>query len=72
MADRLARWAPLLLRGIVGFELSIEKLEGKYKLSQNREPADHAGAREGLMREGRTDVARLMTRPEPKPETKQD
>lgn len=49
-----------LLRAIVGFELAIEKLEGKYKLSQNRDDADRAGTREGLRRDGREDVARLM------------
>jgi len=70
ISDAPVTYIDSMLRGIVGFELSIEKLEGKYKLSQNREPADHAGAREGLMREGRADVARLMTR-EIKPETKQ-
>ena len=51
-----------MLRGIVGFELSVAKLEGKYKLSQNREAADHDGARAGLIRDGRGDVAGLMKR----------
>jgi transcriptional regulator len=36
------------LRGIVGFELTITRLEGKLKLSQNREPADRAGVIEAL------------------------
>jgi transcriptional regulator len=48
-----------MLRGIVGFELTIEKLEGKYKLSQNR-PADRAAVREALIAEGQADLARLM------------
>ena len=65
-----------LLRAIVGFELAIESLQGKWKLSQNRDPADYAGTRDGLMRDGRADVARLMANPETKaetkPETKQD
>jgi len=51
-----------LVRAIVGFELTISKLEGKYKLSQNRDAADHDGAREGLMRDGRDELARLMKR----------
>ena len=51
-----------LLRAIVGFELTIAKLEGKYKLSQNRDAADYAGARDGLVRDGHEDVARLMER----------
>lgn len=32
-----------MLRGIVGFELAIERLEGKHKLSQNRSADDRAG-----------------------------
>lgn len=51
-----------MLRGIVGFEIVVSNVQGKYKLSQNREPADHDGAREGLMRGGRADVAELMKR----------
>ena len=51
-----------MLRAIVGFELTIAKLEGKWKLSQNRDAADYAGARDGLERDGHGDVARLMDR----------
>lgn len=40
------------LKGIVGFELPIARLEGKWKLSQNRPAEDRAGAIEGLRREG--------------------
>ncbi len=36
------------LRGIIGFEILIENLEGKYKLSQNRSAADQAGVTAGL------------------------
>ena len=36
------------LRAIVGFALPIRRLEGQWKLSQNRQAADHAGVREGL------------------------
>lgn len=36
------------MRFIVGLELRIEKLEGRYKLSQNRDAADREGARAGL------------------------
>lgn len=49
-----------LLRAIVGFELSITALEGKYKLNQNRDAVDRQGVRDGLLREGREDVSRLM------------
>src|SRR5690348_8320307 len=36
------------MRYIIGLELRIEKLEGRYKLSQNRDAADQEGARAGL------------------------
>lgn len=36
------------LRGIVGLRMPIERLEGKWKLSQNREARDRAGAKAGL------------------------
>ncbi|WPC05222.1 FMN-binding negative transcriptional regulator [Pseudomonas benzenivorans] len=37
-----------MLRAIVGFALPIRRLEGKWKLGQNRSAADQAGARAGL------------------------
>lgn len=36
------------LRGIIGISITIESLEGKYKLSQNRPVTDQDGVREGL------------------------
>ena len=36
------------LRGIVGVKVSITRIAGKSKMSQNRNPADIAGVREGL------------------------
>ena len=41
-----------MIRGVVGFELEIEQIEGKWKLSQNRSPQDQEGVRAGLRREG--------------------
>lgn len=32
-----------MLRGIVGFEIPIARIEGKFKLSQNRRPEDRVG-----------------------------
>ena len=40
------------LKAIVGFEMAIQRLEGKWKLSQNRTPDDRAGAIAGLKEEG--------------------
>lgn len=36
------------LRAIVGFALPIRTLQGQWKLSQNRSPADHAGVQRAL------------------------
>ena len=52
--------------GIVGFEIAIERLEGKFKLSQNRTEADQARVVAALS-EGTPDdkaVAALMTAPQ--------
>lgn len=52
-----------LLEAIVAFEVPIERLEGKLKLSQNRPPEDRARVRARLAdsgQEGERAVARLM------------
>ncbi|HUA54326.1 MAG TPA: hypothetical protein VMB81_19275, partial [Candidatus Sulfotelmatobacter sp.] len=41
-----------MLRAIIGFELPIARLEGKWKMSQNRNETDRAGVVDGLRREG--------------------
>jgi transcriptional regulator len=61
VGDAPAGYIDGLVRAIVGFELTIETLEGKYKLSQNRNEADRAAVREAFAREDRVDIARLMT-----------
>jgi transcriptional regulator len=38
------------LKGIVGLEIPIARIEGKFKLSQNRPAADHQGVIDGLSR----------------------
>lgn len=52
-----------LLEGIVGFEIEIERLEGKWKLSQNHSPTRRAQVVAGLRAggsEGELGVAALM------------
>lgn len=49
-----------MLRAIVGFELYVERMEAKQKLSQNKTGADYSGVIEGLEREGRAEIAALM------------
>jgi len=41
--DPTSEWVQKLLMDIVGFEIKIEKLEGKFKLNQNRKPEDREG-----------------------------
>jgi len=60
VSDAPASYIDSLVRGIVGFAPTIESLEGKAKLSQNREQRDRDGVRDGLAREGRDDLAQLI------------
>ena len=48
------------LKAIVGVEILIDRVEGKWKLSQNRSDADIAGAIEGLEAIGERDVSTAM------------
>jgi transcriptional regulator len=41
-----------LLKAIVGFEMPIERLDGKFKLGQNRSAEDQAGIRTALQAQG--------------------
>lgn len=60
--DAPASYIDGMLRAIVGFELSIASLEGKWKLSQNRSPADREAVREAFLHESADAqaLARLM------------
>ena len=49
-----------LLKAIVGVELTITRLEGKWKASQNRSEADRRGVEEGLRGEGHAAMAGLV------------
>jgi len=52
VSDAPADFIQSQLKGIVGFELPVVRLEGKWKMSQNRSAEDRAGVVEGLRREG--------------------
>ena len=62
VSDAPAGYVEGMLQGIVGFALPIARLEGKWKMSQNRPAADRAGVVAGLEAEGRKDVAALVPR----------
>ncbi|MBN9417135.1 hypothetical protein ABS71_22020 [bacterium SCN 62-11] len=48
------------LKGIVGVEISMDSLQGKWKMSQNRSAEDRAGVAAGLRAQGREDAALLV------------
>lgn len=48
VSDAPDSYVDVMLRGIVGLSLSITRLEGKAKMSQNRETRDRVGVVEGL------------------------
>ena len=67
--ERAAPWKVLdappdyldgLLKGIVGVELAITRLEGQWKASQNKGEADRRGVEEGLRDEGNGALADVV------------
>ena len=65
VSDAPADYIRARLKGIVGFDMPIARLEGKWKMSQNQPADNRLGAEEGLRREGgsaETAVAAVMAR----------
>jgi transcriptional regulator len=72
--DESRPWAPSdapssfidsMLRGIVGFRFAVTRLEGKWKMSQNRTPKDREGVVKGLALRDHGDdreIAELVSR----------
>ena len=58
--DAPAQFIQSQLKGIVGFELPITRLQGKWKMSQNRTLPDRAGVVSGLRASGEDAVAELI------------
>ena len=52
VSDAPASYVESQIKGIVGIEIPIAKIEGKWKVSQNRPEADRRGVVEGLARIG--------------------
>jgi transcriptional regulator len=61
VTDAPARFIEGQLKGIVGFALPIARLQGKWKMSQNRPPEDRAGVVAGLEAEGEATVAGIVS-----------
>jgi transcriptional regulator len=60
MSDAPAEFTDTLLQAIVGIEIEITRLEGKRKLSQNKEVRDIVGAGNALLARGHEAVGQAM------------
>ena len=60
MGDSSPDYIDGMLRNIVGIEVAITRIEGKAKLSQNREPRDRLNAAEVLAQRGDAELAQAM------------
>ena len=64
-SDAPENYIEVMLRGIVGFRFAITRLEGKWKMSQNRDMQDQAGVVEGLGKRANGDdleIAKIVSR----------
>lgn len=59
VSDAPAAYIDQLLRAIVGIEITIDRIEGRWKMSQNRSEADQQGVHTGLLQVG-SDEARAV------------
>jgi transcriptional regulator len=57
VTDAPADYVDQMLGAIIGLEIPITRLVGKWKVSQNRPAQDRDGVVEGLLREGGSDAA---------------
>ncbi len=57
VSDAPADYIATMLKGILGFRLPVDRLQGKWKMSQNRDAEDRAGVVAGLNAEGGPDEA---------------
>ena len=60
MTDSAEDYIAQMLAAVVGIEISIDRMVGKSKLSQNREERDRTGAAQELAKRGRHESATAM------------
>ena len=68
VSDAPAKYTNGLLRGLVGLEISIERIVAKTKASQNQPPRNREGVTRGLQDvhgDASSDLVSVMTRPPP-------
>jgi transcriptional regulator len=61
VGDAPADYIASLAKGIVGLEMAIERLEGKWKVSQNRSEQDREGVARGLAELNTTESLEMKT-----------
>jgi transcriptional regulator len=59
VSDAPDSYIDVMLRGIVGFRFDIVRLEGKWKMSQNREMRDRVTTADGLDQRGKNEDAQV-------------
>jgi transcriptional regulator len=67
LADQPADYTKGMVRGIIGFAIPVTRLQGKFKLNQNRDAVDRSrviAALRGESYQGAHDIAALMERRE--------
>jgi transcriptional regulator len=69
VTDAPASYVDAMLRGVVGFRFALTRLEGKWKMSQNRETKDRVGVVGGLRQRGTVDDLEMaeLVRPQDEP-----
>lgn len=60
MGDFAPEYIDAMLRAIVGIEVAITRMEGKAKMSQNREERDRLSAAEALIQRGQAQLDKAM------------
>lgn len=60
MGDYAPEYIDAMLRAIVGIEVAITRMDGKAKLSQNREERDRLSAAEALIQRGHAQLGKAM------------
>lgn len=68
MGDSSPEYIDGMLQQIVGLELTITRLVGKFKLSQNRDTRDRLGAADAVAAEGHSALAQAMREPPAEPQ----
>ena len=63
MADAPRDSLETMVQAVVGIEIEVERLVGKFKLGQNKEAADRLGAANALQERGQSTLAEAMLSP---------